>query len=39
MQSAVYLVKTHLSLYDNSNASLKLHFKQCKTLGLFKTTT
>ena len=39
MQIAVYLVKTHLLLYDNRSASLKSHFKQCKTLGLLKTTT
>ena len=39
MQIAVYLVKTHLLLYNNKSASLKLHFKQCKTFGLLKTTT
>ena len=38
MQIAVYLVNTHLLLYDNRSASLKLHFKQCKTLGLLETT-
>ena len=38
MQTAVYLVKTHLLLYNNKSASLKLHFKQYKTLGLLKTT-
>ena len=39
MQITVYLVKAHFILYDNRGASLKLHFKQCKTLGLLKTAT
>ena len=39
MQIAVYLVNTHLLLYDNGSVSLILHFKQCTTLGLLETTT
>ena len=39
MQIVVYLVKTHLLLYDNRSASLKLHFKQCTPLGLLETFT
>ena len=36
--SSYTLVKTHLLLYNNRSASLKLHFKQCTTLGLLETT-